>query len=158
RYMTMTPVSLSLPNLQVTDDEARLVQEMLNRLEAFEVTNSLKEKYYEGEQRVRSLGIAIPPHLADVNAVVGWAGTTVDVLDERLEWQGWRSFTGNDFGLSEIYTENALDVDAGLGHLDALVYGTAFVVVGTGFTGEPSPLITVESPRNMTGIYDTRTR
>lgn len=156
--MTIATVSLSLPLSTLSDDEARLVNGMLDQLAIYEGTNSLKEKYYEGEQRVHNLGIAIPPHLATVETVVGWAGTTVDVLDERLEWQGWRSHTGNDYGLSEIYAQNGLNVDAGLGHLDALIYGTSFVVVGSGFAGEPSPLITVESPRTMTGLWDNRTR
>lgn len=156
--MTISPVALSLPTLRVTDDENNLITEMLNRLDVYAVSNTLKEGYYEGEQRVRQLGIAIPPSMESINTVVGWAGTAVDVLDERLEWQGWTAYTGDDFGLADIYNENQLDVDAGLAHLDALIHGTSFVVVGTGFEGEPSPLITVESANTMTGVYDPRIR
>lgn len=154
--MTITPVALSQSVL--TDDEKALVEEMLNRLSRYEVSNANKEAYYEGEQRVRQLGIAIPPHLQSIETVVGWAGTTVDVLAERLDWQGWTAYDGNDFGLGEIYSANGLDVDSGLGITDALIYGTSFVVVGSGDKGEPNPLITVESARNMTGIYDPRKR
>lgn len=156
--MSISPVAISLPTLNATEDEVYLVETMLKRLGIYQVSNKLKEAYYEGEQRVRHLGISIPPHLTSLEVVVGWAGTTVDVLDERLEWQGWSAYGGDDFGLGDIYNENALDIDSGLGHLDALIHGTSFVALGTGFDGEPQPLITVESARNMTGIYDPRIR
>jgi hypothetical protein len=156
--MTISPVATDLRLSRLTDEEDRLLKEMLSRLETYEFSNALKEKYYEGEQRIQHLGIAIPPHLQRIPSVVGWAGMTVDVLAERLEWHGWRSFDGENLGLSEIYNENMLDIESGLATKDALIYGTSFLVVGSGFTGEPNPLITVESARNMTGIWDNRSR
>jgi hypothetical protein len=39
-----------------------------------------------------------------------------------------------------------------------LIYGTGFVVVGRGNSGEANPLITIESPKKMTAVYDSRTR
>src|SRR4029077_4904381 len=42
--------------------------------------------------------------------------------------------------------------------LDALIYGTAFAVVGSGADDEPSPLVTMHSPRAMTGLWDARRR
>ncbi|MDN4162948.1 phage portal protein [Nocardioides abyssi] len=156
--MTISPVAIALPQSSLTEDEERLVNEMLNRLAVYEVSNRLKEAYYEGEQRIHHLGIAIPPHLQNIPAVVGWAGMSVDILAERIDWQGWRSYEGDDFGLSEVYEQNSLDIESGLATKDAFIYGTSFLVVGSGFDGEPNPLITVESARNMTGIWDNRTR
>ncbi|MDQ0793565.1 phage portal protein [Streptomyces sp. B1I3] len=150
--------AIALPTLTVSEDELELIEEMLSRLTKYVPKNRVAEAYYEGRNRIQHLNISIPPHLQSIETVVGWAGTAVDVLDERLEWQGWTANDGNDFGLADIYSENALDVDSGLGHLDALIYGTAFVVVGAGYEGEPSPLITIESAKNMTGIWDTRMR
>jgi len=149
----VTTLPLSVP----TEDEAVYIDALLSRLSLYEASNALKVAYYEGEQRVQMLGIAIPPELQRLETVVGWPGTTVDVLEERLDWYGWTS-DGLDFGLEEIYTDNALGVDSGLGHLDALIYGTSFAVVGSGEGDEPSPLITLHSPRHMTGIYSSRTR
>lgn len=142
---------------QLSQDEQFQLDYLLGRLYAFEAKNKVKEAYYEGEQRVRNLGIAIPPKVLNaINTVVGWSGTAVDVLEERLDWLGWDEFS--DFGLADIFNQNDLDVDAGLGHLDALIYGIAFVCVGTGQDGEPDQLITVESPRDMTGKWNGRTR
>lgn len=138
--------------------ETALVDYHLDRLAKFVAANKLKEAYYEGTQRVKNLGVNLPATLKDVDAVVGWPATAVDVLEERLDWQGWTSESGNVFGLDDVYTANGLDVDASSGHLDALIAGTGFVIVGKGDTGEPDPLITVESPNRVTGEWDARLR
>lgn len=151
----MAPTFLRLQGL--TDEESAIVGQLLYKLAQHRRGNDLKLAYYEGTQTVAQLGIAIPPNLSNVKAVVGWAGTTVDVLEERLDWYGWAS-EGTDLGLPQVYVENALDVESGRAHLDSLIYGTAFVVVGTGAPGEPSPLVTTHSPMGMTGSYNARTR
>lgn len=147
-----------LPTLNVSEDELAQLEHMLERLTHYISKNRVAEAYYEGRNKLKSLNITIPPHLRDLETVVGWAGTAVDVLDERLEWQGWASTDGNDLGLSEIYNGNQLAIEASYGHLDALIYGTSFITVGAGYEGEPSPLINVESAKNMTGIWDSRLR
>src|SRR5690606_4715933 len=43
-------------------------------------------------------------------------------------------------------------------HLDSLIFGVSFVSVGSGFDGEPTPLVTPHSPTEMTGVWDRRTR
>lgn len=151
-------IALSLPTLALQDDEDRLVRMHIERIGRFSARNAIKAAYYEGTQRVQKLGIAIPPSLRDLETIVGWAGTSVDVLEERLDFEGWTSDTGNLYGLDEVYVDNDLDVDSGLGHLDALVAGIAFVTVGTGYDGEPGTLVTVESPSKMTGEWDPRIR
>jgi len=142
----------------LSQEEQYQLDLLLGKLARFEARNRIKEAYYEGEQRVRQLGISIPPRVLDaIRTVVGWSGTAVDVLEERLDWLGWVE-SGTDFGLADVFSANDLDVDSGLGHLDALIYGIAFACVGSGADGEPDQLITVESPRDMTGIWNPRTR
>jgi hypothetical protein len=155
--VAVSTVALSLPLLTTDDDTDRTVSALTAQLDRFEVRNRLKVAYYEGEQTVRQLGIAIPPSMTDLETVIGWPGTAVDVLEERLDWLGWTQ-TDADFGLRDVYVSNSLNIDSGLAHLDALIYGTAFAAVGSGVAGEPNPLVTVHSPRQMTGIRDGRTR
>lgn len=147
----------TLPMSTLTDDERALVDHLLPRLALYDVSNEQKAAYYEGSQRVQMLNISIPPELQKLETVVGWPGTTVDVLEERLDWYGWTSEV-DDYGLSEVYAGNHLDVESSLVHLDSLLFGTAFVSVGTGADGEPHPLVTVHSPLNMTGMENARTR
>ena len=156
--MTVQPITaLSLPTLNVAADDLNLIDQLLDQLRMYETSNALKAAYYEGDQRIHSLGISVPPAMSRLEAVVGWPGTTVDVLEERLDWYGWQS-EDDTHGLQDVYTSNGLDVDAGMAHLDALIYGTSFAVVGTGDDDEPSPLVTIHSPRGMTGLWDARRR
>ena len=146
-----------LTQQQVSGDEQKLVSALITKLATVNQTNAVKAAYFEGEQRVQKLGISIPPQLSDIATVIGWSGSAVEVLEERLDWQGWVE-TGADFGLKSVFKANELAVDSSLGHIDALVYGTAFVTVGSGGSGEPNPLVTVESGRTTTGFYDPRSR
>lgn len=152
-------IAISLPTLGLSREERDLIEYHEGRLARFEGRNRVKSAYYDGKARIKQLGISIPPSLAKIETVVGWPGTVVDVLEERLDFQGWASDLDDDpFGLGEVYRDNFLDVDAAMGHLDALIYGTGFIVVGAGFAGEPQPLITVESARRVTGEWDGRLR
>lgn len=154
-------MSVPAPNLLTlpiaSDDETAAIRGMIERLSVYNVANSMHGSYYDGTFQSKRYGFSIPPNMRDLDAVAGWGGTVVDVLDERLDWLGWRA-DGDVFDLASVYSENQLDVESGMAHLDALVYGTAFVVVGSGADGEPSPLVTVESPRTMTAVRDARRR
>ena len=153
--------SFLLPRFTVLSDEDNtLINALVAQLEGVQRHNTMVAAYYEGRNLAKDLGIAIPPHLRTVETVVGWPGTVVDVLEERLEHNGW-IVPGNgtdDRGISEIVEQNQLNEEFSKGHLDALIYGIAFGVVGSGEEGEPSTLITVESPTHMTGTWNRRKR
>lgn len=142
---------------QLGRDTSALVDHLIRRLETVQYQNTLKGNYYYGKQRIKDLGLSIPPHLTSLDLAVGWPGTAVDVLEERIDLTGWNDSSDNH-GLSEIFTDNDLDVDQNLAHVDALVYGTSFAAVSSGFEGENDPLVTIESPRTMTVERDRRTR
>ena len=152
--MSVTPLlRLSLAD----DDESRRIELMLNRLTMVSAPNDEAESFYDGSHLSRNFGISIPPVMRNLRTVAGWGGTVVDVLEERLDWLGWGS-DGDDFGLAQVYAANGLDVDSGMAHLDALIFGLSFVTVGTGEDGEPSPLVTPHSPKSMTALWDARRR
>lgn len=155
----MTLAAIDLPLLRLSDDERETVRHLVEVLEGKQPGNGVRAAYYEGKARIRDLNISIPPHLRAIETVVGWPGTVVDVLEERLDIDGWVvPDERGDRGLSDIVEANQLYNEYGQGHLDALIYGIAFVTVGTGSKGEPNPLITVESPRWMTAEWDRRRR
>lgn len=142
--------------MSLTPDELGLVEYLSKKLEHHEYKNYMLERYYEGKNRLKDLRISIPPQLTTVESVVGWAGTAVDVLEERLDLEGFLSPV--DLGVNEIFRANELDLESSMGHKDALIFGTGFVTVGKGMEGEADPLITIESPKKMTALYDLRTR
>jgi hypothetical protein len=142
--------------MTLSSEESAIAAALSKRLDAYEFKNSEKRAYYEGKNRLKDLRISIPPQLTGVETVVGWARTAVQVLEERLEFEGW--YNGDDYGLNTVYRANNLDSDGSLVHNDALVYGVGYLVVGAGAEGEPSPLVTVEPPSRMTSIWDLRRR
>lgn len=142
--------------MSLSIDERNLIDALAQKLAGYKARNEQKERYFNGANRLKDFGISIPPALTSVEVVVGWPGTSVQVLEERLDFEG---FIGADeLGVNDFYRANDLDSEGSLGHLDALIYGTGFVVVGAGAEGEANPLITIESPQRMTAIHDLRTR
>jgi hypothetical protein len=155
--------TFSVPRLlDLSDDENALIAKLAKRLESYQRHNHLVGSYYDDKARVRDFGIAIPPELRYlVESVVGWPSTAVDVLEERLEHDGWTVPGSNDDrGVSELVELSHASEEFSKGHLDALIYGVAFGVVGRGDTGvgEPEVILTVESPTRMTGIWNRRKR
>lgn len=153
--MTVSVLSLGA----LSDDEQRQIRRLTDQLDTHRRSNVIKNCYYEARQSIQNIGIAIPQEVVSkVRPVVGWASTVVDVLEERLDWYGWAGARGDSLGLDEIYNDNTLDVESGLGHLDSLIYGVSFIRVHSGNDGEPHPLVSVSSPLDTTGIWDRRTR
>lgn len=149
-------LALSVVSADLADDEQELVSHLQWRLsESWPFLGELEE-YYDGEQRMRNLGIAMPPELHHLRTAAGWPGVVVDTIDERLDVDGFRlgSSVSADSDMWDIWTHNRMDHDSGLAHLDALMYGRSFVITGTGEDGSGMPLITVESPLNMAAIFD----
>lgn len=162
--MTMKTAAFPLHVQGLSTDESELVGELVAKLERKKHYNDLREKYFDGQDRVRQLGIAVPPGLRDLLAIVGWPGMAVSVLEERLDWQGVALADGDGgddpFGLDQVITDNRLRVESSPAHLEALIHGVDFITASRGDTkvGEPEILVTVESPTRMTGQWSPRLR
>lgn len=141
----------------LSDAEADLIDALSEKLGGFALANAEAEAYYEARHELKFPGVTIPQNVADkIAPVTGTPATVVDVLDERLDFLGWdSSVVSNDLGLDEVYDRNELDAEAPMAHLDALIYGTSFVRVGSSDDG---PLVTIHSPKTTTGIRDATTR
>lgn len=148
---------LLLASSVASDGERALIDHLLEQLARVQAPNRDARKFYDGSHVAEQFGISIPPSMQNLTTVAGWAGTVVDVLEERLDWLGWTS-DGDDLGLSGVYAQNALDTDSGMAHLDSLIFGLSFVAIGSGDAGEPSPLVTPQSPESMTADWDARRR
>lgn len=144
------------------DDEHSTLAEIVRRIGVHRTYNLTRAGYYEAHQQVRDLGIAIPPQLRGLTACVGWPGMVVDAVAERLNLEGFTGtgFDPADFGVDEVWRDNELAVESDEGHLESLIHGVGFVATSRGDVdaGEPGSLITVESPLDMSGIYDPRRR
>jgi len=161
----------------LSDDEKTLLNRLWTKIQRAQRHNRLLDAYYEGEQRVEQLGLAIPPELRRFLTIVAWPGTYVDALAERITLEGFElpDATEADEDLWRIWQENSLDRESKLAHLEALKFGQAFIVIGAGDAATPdapsaeggdedrprdaaTPLITVESSNEMAVELSPRTR
>lgn len=138
------------------EEAERAARRLVGRLAAYDEPNRRQLGYYTGKHTLHDLGISTPPAMRDLPVVAGWPAIVVDTLEERLDLLGWQTsdLDDDDLQLAQIFAANNLDTESSLGHLDALIYGIAFAVVGSG----PTPLVTVESPSLVTVTWDARRR
>jgi hypothetical protein len=154
----MTTAIPALPLLTLSDEERQLLTMLRTDLMSCRFRLELLDAYFNGEQIVRDLGISIPPQLKTLHTVIGWPRIGVESLEQRLDLEAFRWADGSDSSdLEEIAESNDLYDEASLAHLDALTYGREYVAVGSGEEGDP-PLITFESPLDMTMFWDARLR
>ncbi|MFF8784832.1 phage portal protein [Streptomyces sp. NPDC015125] len=150
-----------LPLLNLSDDELTLIQVLRQDMLSDRWRLQLRDAYFNGEQLVRDLGISIPPQLKGLHTVIGWPRIGVESLEERLDLEALRWADGSDSSdLQEIVDANDLLDESSLAHLDALTYGREYLAVGSGDCGTDDcpPLISIESPLDMTLMWDARLR
>lgn len=117
------------------------------------------DAYYNGVHRLAQMGLAVPPSLRAFETAVNWPRLTVDALEARLDVKTFYTPDGDRAdAVIEGWAYNNLDSESSLAHIDALVYGRSFVVVGANADDPAHPLVTVESPREITAEIDPRTR
>ncbi|MFJ5785332.1 phage portal protein [Streptomyces hydrogenans] len=149
----------TLPLLELSDDEQRLVTFLRTDLLAARTRLGLFDAYFNGEQIIRDLGISIPPQLKGLHTVIGWPRIGVEALEQRLDLEAFRWADGSDNSdLTAIAEANDWFDEASLGHLDALVYGREYVAGGSSDDQDGPPLVTFESPLDMTLLWDARLR
>lgn len=150
------PAFLVLQNLTDAEEEARA--RLIGQLRRAQRANRRQQGFYEGSRIARDLGISIPPHLRDVQAVAAWPEIVVDVVDERSDWRGWSA--ESDLGLDAVFDDNHLGIEVGQSVLDALICGIGFLSAGSGEPDddEPEVLVKAESPNHVTATWSPRLR
>lgn len=145
---------------ELSGQEVQYLGRLRSQLAQARRANEKKYTLYEGKHKARNLDIAVPPHLADLEVFVGTPGIVVDVLAERVEWDGWSVLDGDSTVLDEAYRDNALEVEQARQAVDSLICGMGFVSVGTGDQelNEPAVVVGAESPMETTVLWDSRRR
>jgi Phage portal protein, SPP1 Gp6-like len=148
------------PTMALTPAETAMFYSLSNAMVTTELGDARNDAYYQGTQRLEHIGLAVPPELRRFETVVNWPRLAVDAVEERLDVEGFRlpAADAADDELWRVWQANNLDEESQLAHLDALIYGRAFVCVGTNGDDPNTPLVTVESPRQMVASIDDRTR
>jgi hypothetical protein len=151
-----------LPSLNLTEDERALISKLQMRAWRRRGQMLLDEAYYLGDQVLTSLGIALPPELEGLRSIVGWPSIAVDPYVERLAIDSFRlaSATSADQDLDDLRQATDMAGEEVLAYTDALVMGRSYWLIDRDEDDGPDdpPDICVESPMNISGTWDIRTR
>lgn len=147
--------------VEITLDDA------IQEFEAAQQDFRSSAEYYNSEARDLAVGIATPPQLRKLLAQVGIPRLYVHAITDRLALEGFQLGTTAeaDEDMWAWFKANSLDTQAALAHIDALVYGRAYITVaqpGEDDKNNPLlvpdiPIIQVESPLALYAEVDPRT-
>lgn len=146
--------------MALSAEQAALVTKLNMQLDTLGRDDERLGKYYEGSQVLEHIGLAVPPELRKFETVINWSRVAVDSVEQRLRVKDF-ILPGENLSstaLREHWDANNLDSESALLHKDTLIYGRGFVCVGSNAEDAAHPIITVESPREMTAVVDPRSR
>ncbi|MCA9843250.1 MAG: phage portal protein [Dehalococcoidia bacterium] len=152
------------PIAGLSDDEKAAFSELWSVWTSKLRRNMLRKQYYEQRNVLKDLGIAIPPHLTDLELVLGWPAKAVDVLARRCRVDGFVSpgMSGDDdpFGVQDAWLRNDLHIEMPQTIRSALKYSCAFLSVTRGMAslGEPEVMITSHSALYAAATWDAARR
>jgi hypothetical protein len=141
-------------------EETNLVSALATQATANQRDDLKNDRYYEGSQRLEHIGLAVPPELRRFETMVNWSRVTVDSVGDRLKMR--RFFLPGEekasAALREGWDANNLDSESVIHHQETMILGRGFVTVGANEEDPEHPLITVESPREISVSIDKRHR
>lgn len=120
------------------------------------------DQYYEGEQPITFLSDALAAEFGEriTALVLNWPRVVADAYESRLDVEGFRyqGSTSGDELLWQVWQANDLDEQSQQAHLESLVMGRSYAIVGAGDSAGDAPLVTVESPMQVFAARDPRSR
>ena len=115
------------------------------------------DNYYNGTQPLAFIDPQMRKQLGSrmLEVVINWPRLVIDSLEERLDVVGFRLADDlpADDDLWGIWQANGLDEASQQAHIDALVFGRSYIMVGAPEVGT-MPVITIESPLQVTVMRD----
>lgn len=114
------------------------------------------EEYYRGAQPLSFLHPEVAERVDGRlrSLVINLPRLVVDSIEDRLDVEGFRLADGPDDELWRIWQANDLDEWSQLAHLDSLILARSFALVWPNPDDPATPLVTVESARQMRVEYD----
>lgn len=157
-----TLIASTGPVAGLTDEEKATLTELWKVWTMKLRRNILRAQYYDQHNVLKDLGIAIPPHLTDLELVLGWPAKAVDTLARRCKLDGFvvPGIEDDAFGITELWRGNDMHMELPQTLTSSLVHSCAFITVTRGDTdmGEPDVLISSQSALYGSGIWDARRR
>jgi hypothetical protein len=136
--------------------EVDLIERHHKNLMVSSARDELLWRYYTGQQRVEQLGMAIPPSMRRFLVVANWCRTLVDTKNQRQQVRSL-ILPGEETAdprLRAVWDASNLSAHTAMFNADRMVYGRAFMSVGSNADDTGLPWVRVESPREMSADVD----
>lgn len=127
-FLTIDPGSV----LGLTEEEAGILQDLLEIYSAHQIRNEEKQKYYEGKISLGSvnLGLALPKGMAGLEVGCAWGAKCVDVLAARSMFDGFVDMNGMDVPeINQLVRDNNLLSEYMKAAKDELKFGCTFATM-----------------------------
>lgn len=145
----------------LSEDHRAALSRLAAQLMAKSSRNRIRRQYYDYKQGLKDLGIALPPSLKSVEAVLGVPAKAVDSMVRRTVLDKWSlpdNLTTEDLGIDQVYEANRLDSEIPAALTSTLMHAVTFGFVTAGGPGEPESMISFRSAEWATGSWDSRRR
>lgn len=139
----------------LTDDEAQLATDLVRVLQGNAARNADRMSYYEGENALKNIGIAIPPELAKLQMACSWPAKAVDELADRSVLDGVTFRSGEDVaGIGPVLDANHIKAKYDRIKPTELVHGPAFWTLSAGPNALMPVIIRAHDALNASGLWD----
>lgn len=131
----------------------RMLDELLDIWATKLGRNQTRYSYYNGRNRLKDIGIAIPPRMRNrCESVVGWPQKAVDALATRSRFDGWIASDESIQSLLDGVSERSrLSVKYRQNTVSELIYGCSFATVGM---VDGKARIDLWSAENASAVWD----
>jgi hypothetical protein len=151
-----------LPGVVVSGNLSDIAKQMDYRLAASSDWLWKYEAYLCGEQPLAFVQPALQEQMGEqyISLALNLPRHAVQVYDNRLDVDGFRyaDDESGDQTLEDIWQANNLDEQSQMGHFDGLGLGRFYTIAGAGDKPGDAPVVTVESPFQVSTARDPRTR
>ena len=144
--------------MALSPTEIDLIEKLKRNLDATATDDERLLRYFQGRQRVEQLGMAIPPDMRRFLVIANWGRVVVGTKADRQQVRSL-FLPGEETAdptLRNIWDGSNLDAHVQMFNRDRMIYGRAFLSVGSNEADSSLPLVRVESPREMTALVDVR--
>lgn len=132
----------------------QVVHDLFDTWAAVRARNARLTRYYEMRNSTKDFGIAIPPQLARVDEVVGWAQKAVDVRVDRSVFDGYVFRGKSDPALDALVTANRMRQLVRQATRSMLTHGCAAMTVMRGTGGQPAAKVRAYSANQCCMLWD----
>lgn len=139
------------------EEEKKLLDQLIEVWNSKKARNKLRDEYYNSKNKLKDLGISIPPALQKIETVVGWPAKAVDALAVRSRFDGFTFASGDEnIELQNVLSQNRFGITISQATHSELINSVSFLTVSRGGKGEPKAIISAYSALNAAALWDYR--